>query len=338
MKTLSRIATLLLTFLLLASQVTLPVAAKGQANQPEPHFKDKTTSVNQSHRPYYGKNAVVDIYSLDGITYSTDTVSQQIVEIVPQDIQYKTDATFSEDDLKGQSEKLVTEFLGDQVDLSGLSFSLGKKVGTYFFRWEDTTKKLDDGSLAFIQVGLSANGDFLNLVNTLPFGSSSDTSAQNNSAQRPAQAALPMIGPFNEIYANRNANTTSTYWEASGSMTSVTGGYFYISPASYCTAAYCSKFLYTTGSSSATSTGTWKPNANTKTQASVFVPGTHATARVTYKLNGNSSGTSIDQNSFYNSWVSITISNQASITQISLTNQATIGLEVAWDEAWVYNP
>jgi len=143
------------------------------------------------------------------------------------------------------------------------------------------------------------------------------------------------IGPFNEIYANRNANTSTTYWSATGSMTSTTGGYFYLYPSSICTAPYCSKFLYSSGNAA----GGWYPNANFNTKASVFIPSTHAVASVTYVIKRNNLTTfniSVNQNVWFNTWVSVTPSIVSGIKAINMASPG--GSEAAWDEAWVYNP
>lgn len=328
---------ILLVVLMLFTQNVLSVHAKSEKNKkPDPAFKEKATHIEKSHKPYYGDTTVVDIYELDGIYYSVDAVTGEVAEIIPNSINYEITPTYNEVELQGMAEEIVSQFLGEEVDLSTLTFSLGQKIGTYFFRWEDNDKKLEDGTTAFVQVGLSQNGDFLNLFNTLPFG-------HGNPKVHPLVTKIPsLIGPFNEIYANRTANTTSTYWVASGSMTSTTGGYFYLYPASYCTAGYCSTFLYTTQSSSGSSAATWKPNSNTNTKASVFIPSTHATASVTYKItqnNGSTTNSTVNQNAFYNSWVSITLSTISNgIKSITLNNLGSSGLQVAWDETWVYNP
>lgn len=337
MKRIIKATNILLVTLMLLTQTIFAVHAKSEKNKkPDPAFKDKASHIETSRQPYYGGAAVVDIYELDGIYYSVDADTGEVTEIIPNVIDYETTATYTEAELRGKAEEIVSQFFGERVDLSQLTFSLGQKIGTYFFRWEDNVKKLEDGSPAFIQVGLSQNGDFLNLFNTLPFG-------HGILKAHPSITKMPsFIGPFNEIYANRTANTTSTYWIASGTMTSTTGGYFYLYPASYCTAGYCNTFLYTTQSSSGSSAATWLPNANTNTKASVFIPSTHATATVTYKItknDGTTTNSSVDQNAFYNSWVSITLSTISNgIKKVALNNLGTSGLQVAWDEVWVYNP
>ena len=336
MKNITKIVTSALMTLVLLSMV-FPVQALGKNTKPNPNFKNSAAYIERSHRPYYGNNAVVDSYLLDGINYSTDAVSQQIVEIVPQDIQYKTDATYSQDDLKRQSEKLVSDFLGNNVDLSTLSFSLGKKEGTYFFRWEDATKKLDDGTLSFIQVGLSANGDFLNLINTLPFGNASTISPNSGSGQPASVPISPMIGPFSDVYANGGA-----YWtKVSGSMTSRTGGYYYLYP-SGCSGTFCSQFYTAPASGYGGTIGKWTARTNTNTKASVFIPSTYASSTLSYCAYSNGGScviTVVNQNVWYNTWVSITPSTFISgIKYVSMENLAVVGTTTAWDECWVYNP
>ena len=279
----------------------------------------------------------MDTYLLNGINYSTDAVSQQIVEIIPQDIQYKTDATFSQNELKGQAEKLISDFLGNNVDLSTLSFSIGKKIGTYFFRWDDNARKLDDGTPAYIQVGLSANGDFLNLINTLPFGNTPTISKGSNTGQPASLAVSPMVGPFNDVYANGSP----TYWRGSVSFTQRTGGWYYLHP-SGCSGTFCSKFYTAPGSSSGGIDGQWNARANSNTEASVFIPSTYASATVTYSVGTNNQGTirtQVNQNIWFNSWVLLTSSAVSSgISLVLLVNVAASGTSVAWDECWVYNP
>jgi len=269
MKYAAKTINVVLVLLMLLTQTVLGVQAKPENKKPDPAFRDKATHVEKSRKPYYGKNAVVDIYELDGIYYSVEVNTGEVTEIIPDVINYEITATYTEDQLKSMAEEIVVQFLGEKVDLSQLTLSLGQKIGTYFFRWEDQAKKLDDGSTVFVQVGLSQNGDFLNLINTLPF------SHGNPKVQLKITKMPNLIGPFNQIYANGGP-----YWSKTGSMTSVTGGYFYLYPASYCTASYCYKFLYSSGNAA----GGWYPNSNTNTKASVFVPSTHAIGGVIYTV------------------------------------------------------
>ncbi len=332
MKTRIKIFTIVLTILLFA-QVVFPVQAKGENKKPDPAFRDKAAWVDKSHVPYFGRNALVNIYLADGLFYSVDAVSRDVVEIEPVVMDYQIDATYSGDQLKGMAENLVARFFGDKVKLDKLSFSLGQKIGTFFFRWEDTKKQLDDGSYPFIQVGFSQNGDFLNLYNTLPFGHDNITWSGTK-----VSANILLIGPFNEIYANGGA-----YWTGTGGWTSTTGGYYYLHP-SGCSGTFCSKFYYTQQSTGGGGLiyGNWWPNYNTNTKAAVFVPGTYATAVVNYEVvrnNGSYFFTQVNQNAYYNTWVSITSSAISNgIDEVSLNNYGTTANFVAWDEVWVYNP
>lgn len=325
MKHIARTKSIILALLMLLTTV-LGVQAQSENKEPDPAFREKAAHVETSRKPYYGQNAVVDTYELDGIYYSVDTTTGEVTEIIPNVINYEITANYTEDQLRVMAEEIVMKFLGEKVDLSQMTLSVGQKIGTFFFRWEDQVKKLDDGTIAFVQVGLSQNGDFLNLINTLPFG-------HGTPKVRPIIKKSPnLIGPFNQIYANGGS-----YWSKNGSMTPVTGGYFYLYPQSYCTAPYCYQFLY----SSSNAAGGWYPPANSNTKAAVFIPGTHAIGGVTYQVKDSRSivvsNYYVLQNAWYDTWVSITTSaSQYGVRGIVMQN--TSGSEVAWDEAWVYNP
>jgi len=120
-------------------------------------------------------------------------------------------------------------------------------------------------------------------------------------------------------------------------MSSATGGYFYLYPASYCTAANCYKFYY----SASNRAGGWYPGANLRTKASVFIPSTHAIGLVTHTVKNRLSQVVstylVNQNAFYNTWVSITTNTSVEGIR-GIVMQNTTPYEVAWDEAWVYNP
>lgn len=325
MKHLAKTTSMILALLMLLTTV-LSVQAQSENKKPDPKFREKAAYVEKSHKPYYGNSVVLDTYILDNIYYSVDATTGEVAEIIPDVISYETTPAYTEDQLRSMAEEMVNQFLGEKVDLSQLTFSLGKKIGTYFFRWEDQGKALDDGTTPFVQVGLSHNGDFLNLINTLPFGHGSPK-------VHPMIKKMPkLIGPFNQIYANGGA-----YWSQSGGMTSITGGYFYLYPAAYCTAAYCSKFYYSSGNAA----GGWYPSSNTNTRASVFIPSTHAVGGATYTVKDRYANVVstywILQDAWYNTWVSITTSSSPNgIAGIVMQN--TSASEVAWDEAWVYNP
>lgn len=333
MKIVSRLAIISITITLLLSLLILPVNAKDPNNKPDPHFKrSETTYIDTSYRPYYGKKAVVDTYFSDGLYYSVDTTTGEMIEIFPQRMNYKTDGTLSEQQLKNLAQRIVAEFLGEKVDIGGLVYTLGSKEGTFFFRWESSTGKIENGSSAYIQIGLSNNGDFLNFINTLPYEDVS-ASTEGQTSLRPMTNSIQNIGQFNEIYAN-----DGTKWSRIGSMSSATGGYCYI-------AGWCqpTTYRYKAGNSSGGTWGTWTPNSNTDTKAAVFIPSTNATALANYQITlGAGHGTTsyqVDQNAWYNSWVSITVGPSGwGIVSIALENRGSSSKIFAWDEAWVYNP
>lgn len=322
------------------SSANLNVLAKTPNNKPDPNFQSTASYVQQTRRPWYSKTAKVNIYQADGLYYEIDATSGMVTQIQPSDINYKIDATYTQNELKKQAQTMVANFTKNKVNLNSLSLTIGKKIGTYFFRWENKSQKLEDGSSSFIQVGLSQNGDFLNFVNTIPFATDNRVDHQ----QIEERDVTPNIGPFNEIYANADSSVSwnTTYFKKiSGTMSATTGGYYYLAGSPVCTQTYCTKFAYT--SATGGTSGAWYPNANANVQAAVFVPSTHATQNVTYTIkrtNGTSfTSASVNQNAFYNAWANITTSTVANgIKQVTLVNNGLSSNEVAWDELWVYNP
>jgi hypothetical protein len=336
MKSAFKIVNLIFVLVILLSLTNLHAQAETQANIPDPNFKANAVHTGRSRLPYYGAKAVVEEYLSAGLYYSEDVVSGQIVEISSEDMPYKIDPTFSVKELKNQAEKLVGDFLGNKVKLNSLSYTLGKKIGTFFFHWEDTTKHLDDGTAAFIQVGLSHNGDFLNLVNTLPFAHDGPVSSVENTD---GNKVSPGIGPFSEFYANGGK-----YWNVNGSnWHSATGGWYYFHPAG-CSGAFCSKFYWSTISSCPICyvKGIWRPNPNTKTLAAAFIPSTRATASVRYLVmlgNRSSYIKVVDQNRLLNAWANLTpAKSESGVLMVTLDNFVGTAGYIAWDEIWVYNP
>jgi hypothetical protein len=341
MKQVSKIVLFVLSVLLLTQPVAM-VSAKEESNKPDPKFKDKAEYVDTTLLPYYGKDAVVDVYSADGIYYAVDEITEDIVTIEPEEMVYQIEETYSEEELKEQAISIITDFLGEKVKLDKLTYSLGQKTGTFFFRWEDIDKKNDDGNYAFIQIGLSQNGDFLNLVNTIPFGKKYAT--QSSKSLFSVRLNNNLIGPFTQVYANGGSFwTTNWTWN---STNSATGGYFYLN--SGCSGTFCSKFYYASAASSGTIYGRWTPNTNTSTRASVFIPSTNATATVQYEISKRSGAgtilTIVDQNAYYNAWKLITPStisqgiSYVRLWNIGFNGTGSSAYKVAWDEVWVYNP
>ncbi len=185
---------------------------------------------------------------------------------------------------------------------------------------------------AFIQVAYSQSGDLVHFVNTLPLvDQTSQTIIAVNFVASPALV-------FNEVYANGGA-----YWQwviGSGNTQS-NAGYCYIvgwcSPKNFYWKATCY------GCTSAK--GRWNANPSTTVKASAFVPSTHATTlQACYRTfyNGGASSTEycINQNIYYNTWVSITPIPPYNIKKIELPNiQDSSSLkEIGWDETNVYTP
>src|SRR3970040_2412475 len=90
----------------------------------------------------------------------------------PANTNYSTESLYSQDELKAKARAFILTVAGN-INLDSLLPSFGDKGGqNFFFRWENPSMKLADNTSPFIQVGLSAGGDFLNYVNTLPVAES----------------------------------------------------------------------------------------------------------------------------------------------------------------------
>ena len=279
--------------------------------------------------PAYDQNANVELYKSNKNIYTMDIATNELIEIDPinssESGTQNSDKIQSQDALRKLAENLIKS-VSKTLDVSKLVFSLGQKGANYFFRWEDTSKKLSSGMQPFVQVGYTQNGDLLNYVNTIPF---SQISASTNSI-------TPLIGPFNEIYANGGI-----HWLGQGPMTVWNNaGYCWLYPESWCTPRNVFWTYETSGSP--ISEGVWFPNSNNNTVAKAFIPYNNATGQALYHV--HSPGLEIDywinQNSYYDAWVMITQEGiMPSISFIDLQNVGNYSsLKIAWDEVWVYNP
>ena len=96
-----------------------------------------------------------------------------VIEIIPVQIplidQFTPVAPLKVNQLE-ESARVLIASIASATDLETLTSAFGSKIGSYFFRWEDRTKRvLDDGrSFPFIQVALNQDGELLNYYNTLP--------------------------------------------------------------------------------------------------------------------------------------------------------------------------
>lgn len=307
------------------------------------------TYVQKAGSPY-NRTADLELYQTDNSVYTIDVVTNNIVEKqIRDDRAYSIQPKYTQDQLMQMAYDVVNAV--DEVDLSGLKLQIGNKGGqTFFFRWEDSTQALADGTHPFVQVGLSHAGDFLNYVNTFPLLDGPSSSAMPSAwsyfmtlvgsviSGPVADNELRPLASFNEVYANGGS-----YWQkVTGSMsTQSNAGYCYI-------AGWCSptNFYYSSTCFGCVSVkGRWKPNTNPTVTPYAFVPSTHATTLMACYDNYYNGGSTlhercINQNAYYNAWVTIAYSSLYNIKKIDLSNETdgSGSYQIAWDEVWLYAP
>ncbi len=304
----------------------------------------------------YNPSAALERYQTDKFFYTVDIGSSQIVDVSPVDITVFPPHSLNSDALKGlysqaeleeRARNYISAVAGD-IDLDALEPAFGdKERRIYFFRWEDPSRTLDDGTVPFIQVAFSSlDGNFRQYVNTLPMAMS-----------RP-QAMLQKVGMlpeavkavFVEYYANGGA-----YWSwlnnGSSADTHDNAGYCYL-------AGWCSpKNFYWSWTDATVSPqnepyirGKWRTNVTAEsTRLYAFIPSTDATAYVRYTATFTIDPTTytvdsdiIDQQIYYNEWVFL-LGYYPKFSQVTLDNNDDIAnYKVAWDEvalcSWGYCP
>jgi hypothetical protein len=291
--------------------------------------------------PYYGKNIAVEIYNTDKNRYTIDIESGNVLEIVIIDQNaYSTDAIYSTEDLQARAIDFV-RLISPVTDLSRLNLSVGQKVGTFFFRWEDPSHELLDGTTPFVQVGLSQSGDFLTYINTL---NTVPSDLFTFTTSPFLLNATKVLTPLNSITWIETYANGGNYWSVTGTYSSTTGGFCYYYSA-YCPGTFADKSKYyykatVTGTTGVTK-GTWRANTNYLVQAKAYIPSynaTHTSAK--YEV---FNGTTIfdyyvNQNIYYDTFAPINTSPLNTIKSITLRNKASsTSYLVAWDEIQIWS-
>lgn len=276
--------------------------------------------------PYYSMENDLEVFVSGDLQFRIDSASGQIIEIMPTDpgkLFPIVGTWLNEDDL----ENLATTYIVKakiNVDFSALNLEIFNKEETnYFFRWSTGQPNTPEYGKNYIQIGFTKDGQFLNLVNTLPFSSKMDSSS-NKSDNNPMA--------FNEIYANRGG-----YWQSWGNPTQVSGYGYCGSSSGYWCSPHSIDYAYT--ESVSRKGGKWLPNANSNTKAAAYIPSNYATTTSACYYVNNISSACVNQSIYFNTWVTITPNKYTNgITVVSLNNNSSnIGTMIAWDEIWVFD-
>lgn len=296
-------------------------------------------------RSPFAPSVELEEYESGRYFYLVEVRSGQITKAWLKDQRdYDTVARYSRAMLLEKARGLVGRFAQD-LDLAGLIPSEYDKGPVLFFRWEDPSERLPDGTVPFVQVALSVSGELLNFENTLPLTPDAGARASLVTAERLLVAPPAMAIGANEIYANGGGQWG---WEkVSGYSTKNNAGYCYY-------AGWCSpKHFYYANSPSGNNTywgtnhrGKWRATSYMRyryTRTAAYIPCTNATAVVMYRkwYNGGASfvENGVDQSIWCNTWVQMS-STLYDIQRVVLpnTNERGYTQEIAWDEVWDYVP
>jgi hypothetical protein len=138
------------------------------ARQPDLPIEYKSTAKSS-----YNNNVLIEYYVVGTDYYEVDTRTNQIIQFGPASLpqgetpkSYDSTPRYTSQELEVMARTFIADRIG--VDVTKLTSNHGNKGGAnYFFRWEDRTRKMNDGTYPFIQIGFTRGGDLLSYTNSL---------------------------------------------------------------------------------------------------------------------------------------------------------------------------
>jgi len=156
--------------------IARPESERQQAVSEIKQFADKqdlAVNYKNTSKSSYNANVSAEIYTTAFDQYEVDARNNQIIQFGPKPLEigqeskkFDTTARYS----KAELETMARQFISKNapgVNVDNLTQKIGDKDGiNYFFRWEDTTREIEDMH-PLIQVGFSRGGDLLSYTNSL---------------------------------------------------------------------------------------------------------------------------------------------------------------------------
>ena len=135
--------------------------------------QDLDVKYKNTSKSSYNGNVPSEIYTTDFDQYEIDARNNKIIQFGPRPLNVgekpkdlDTTARYSKDELETKAKEFIAKN-APEVKLDELTSRIGDKEGVnFFFRWEDTTREIEDMH-PFIQVGFSRGGDLLSYTNSL---------------------------------------------------------------------------------------------------------------------------------------------------------------------------
>ena len=132
-------------------------------------------AVNYKNTSKSSYNALVpaEVYATDFDQYEVDARNNNIIQFGPRPLnvdekskEFDTTPRYSKTELETMARQFIAKN-ASAIKLDSLTPRFGDKEGVnYFFRWEDTSREIEDMH-PFIQVGFSRGGSLLSYTNSL---------------------------------------------------------------------------------------------------------------------------------------------------------------------------
>lgn len=134
---------------------------------------DLALNYKNTTKSSYNAEVMSEIYTTDFDQYEVDSRNNSIIQFGPRPLaigekskEFDTTARYSKNELETMARQFIAKNAPD-VKVDDLTAKFGDKEGiNYFFRWEDTTREIEDMH-PFIQVGFSRGGDLLSYTDSL---------------------------------------------------------------------------------------------------------------------------------------------------------------------------
>jgi flagellar basal body-associated protein FliL len=135
--------------------------------------QDLAVNYKNTAKSVYNPGVLEEVYTTDYDQYEIDVRNNKIIQFGPRPLNigekakdFDTTARYSKEELETMARQFIAKNM-PEVKLNDLTSKFGDKEGVnYFFRWEDTSREIEDMH-PFIQVGFSRGGDLLSYTNSL---------------------------------------------------------------------------------------------------------------------------------------------------------------------------
>lgn len=135
--------------------------------------QDMAVNYKSTSKSSYNAAVSAEVYTTDFDQYEVDARNNNIIQFGPRPLnieekskEFDTTPRYSKVELETMARQFIAKN-ASAIKLDSLTPRFGDKEGVnYFFRWEDTSREIEDMH-PFIQVGFSRGGSLLSYTNSL---------------------------------------------------------------------------------------------------------------------------------------------------------------------------